>query len=249
MSSLSRTSLRRLFLVVLATLTALPFGTSAVHAAPSSTAWVTGSEHDVQVRIGAGALGVEDGLLVIRDGAGKVLDGFRLSYIAPDNRTYPIDATIKGLTATLVPSVDPARSTTSSPASLAATKWTPGKKNAVAPGTTGPNVTTPGANSPGGTSGGSTTPRVVDPSCDPSTKAQRQQQAVSLLSGEMSLASGLGATIGGALGLIIGILGGGVLALISVPLGSLIGVGIGVGIVAATGGFTRYFKVMNGKDC
>ncbi len=237
MPSLFQHPLRRLLLVLLAVVTALPFGTAAVHAAPAPMkAYVTGSDTDVLVRIGSGELAVEDGFLVIRDNAGQLVDAYRLSYIAPDNRTYPIDATIDGRTATLVPSVDAARATRTPADVLKSTA----RKNAAYPNATIPNATSP-----------STSSRTTSatPTCDAATKTQRQQQAVSLLSGEMAMASSLGATIGGAIGLIIGILGGGVLALISVPLGSLIGVGIGVGIVALTGGFSRYFKVMNGKDC
>ncbi|WP_235831401.1 hypothetical protein [Gordonia zhaorongruii] len=106
---------RNMFVALVALATALPFVAAPAHAAPADSqtrAQVQTNDNDVEVKIFNGSLTAEDGFLVFRNDTGKATEKYPLSFIAPDNRTYPIDASIKGDTATLVPSKNAARSTT-----------------------------------------------------------------------------------------------------------------------------------------
>ncbi|MGI6798746.1 hypothetical protein [Gordonia sihwensis] len=113
-----RTSLRSVFIALLALATALPFLASPAHAAPQQPrAQVQRNANDVTVKVFGATVAVEGGNLVFRNASGKALDVVPLTYVGKDARTYPIDATVKGDVATLVPSKDEARSTTT-PASV-----------------------------------------------------------------------------------------------------------------------------------
>ncbi|KXT58652.1 hypothetical protein Y710_01915 [Gordonia sp. QH-12] len=113
-----RTSLRSVFIALLALATALPFLASPAHAAPQQPrAQVQRNADDVTVKVFGATVAVEGGNLVFRNASGKALDVVPLTYVGKDARTYPIDATVKGDVATLVPSKDAARSTTT-PASV-----------------------------------------------------------------------------------------------------------------------------------
>lgn len=107
---------RRVLLALLAFLTALPlmatsFATGAADAAPGQTrAQVRTDDRSVLVSVANASLATEDGHLVFRDTAGAVVERFPLTFIAPDKRTYPIDASVKGNSARLTPSKDRARS-------------------------------------------------------------------------------------------------------------------------------------------
>lgn len=107
-----RNAMRSTLIALLAVVTALPFLVSPAQAAPSNQvrAQVSKDANSVKVEVFGGTVGTEHGNLVVRDKSGKVLEQYGLNFIAPDNRTYPIDASVKGNTATLVPSKDVKRS-------------------------------------------------------------------------------------------------------------------------------------------
>lgn len=116
------TLFRRALVAVLAILTILPFTVSQAHAAPATKAEVSTAGKSVIVKIANGGIAVEGNNLVVRNTAGEALETYPLNFIAPDNRTYPIDASVKGKTATLVPSTNVARSTKTDPELLAKTQ-------------------------------------------------------------------------------------------------------------------------------
>ncbi|MGB3697295.1 MAG: hypothetical protein WBA05_07665 [Gordonia sp. (in: high G+C Gram-positive bacteria)] len=131
-----KNALRNTLIALLAVVTALPFLVSPAHAAPNDGAVKVTAEvynnpqtfnspktynGEVRVNVLNGSVDIKDGYLRFLDKKGKVLEQYPLSFIAPDNRTYPIDATVKGNTATLVPSTKVARSTKTDAALLART--------------------------------------------------------------------------------------------------------------------------------
>lgn len=97
----------------------LPFVASPASATPPNvvSAQIQTNANNVKVHLGNGSFVVSNGFLEYRNNAGKAVDRTPLTYIAPDNRTYPIDVKIVGRTATLVPAKNPARST-ATPAAL-----------------------------------------------------------------------------------------------------------------------------------
>ncbi|EGD54441.1 hypothetical protein [Gordonia neofelifaecis] len=108
-----RNPVRGLFIVLLTAVTALPFLAAPAHAAPGDGrvgANVQTDRDQVRIRLLNGSLGIDGGYLVYRNDAGTVVDRTALNYIAPDNRTYPIDAAVNGRVATLTPSKDASRS-------------------------------------------------------------------------------------------------------------------------------------------
>ena len=107
-----RNAMRSTLIALLAVVTALPFLVSPAQAAPNNQvrAQVSQNANSVKVEVFGGSVSTEHGNLVVRDKSGKVLEQYGLNFIAPDNRTYPIDASVKGNTATLVPSKDVKRS-------------------------------------------------------------------------------------------------------------------------------------------
>lgn len=113
------TLFRRALIALLAVLTFLPFAGSEASAAPVTRATVERVANDVIVKITNGSLAVEDGFLVARNSKGEIGEKIGLNFIAPDNRTYPIDASVKGNIATLTPSKAVSRST-KTPADLLA---------------------------------------------------------------------------------------------------------------------------------
>lgn len=119
------TLIRQLFIALIAAALALPLlsGMNSASAAPRGVqATVQRNHNDVVVRVANGKVSVEDDALVIRNHAGTLLDSYPLSFIAPDKRTYPIDAAVKGNVATLTPSTDAARSTATDSVLLARTE-------------------------------------------------------------------------------------------------------------------------------
>ena len=111
---------------MIAAIVALPllasFNLASADPNGSVSATVKRNQDSVVVQLSNGKASVEDGKLVIRNNAGKVYEQYPLTFIAPDNRTYPIDASVKGNTATLVPSKNVARSTKTDPALLGKTQ-------------------------------------------------------------------------------------------------------------------------------
>ncbi len=100
-------------ITLIAAVLTIPLVAGPAAAAPANTpvqATVQANQNDVVVRIADGSLTVESGSLVVRDAAGSVLETVPLTYLNTDKRAYPIDATVKGRTATLVPSTDVTRS-------------------------------------------------------------------------------------------------------------------------------------------
>ncbi|MDR2279729.1 MAG: hypothetical protein LBE07_02610 [Gordonia sp. (in: high G+C Gram-positive bacteria)] len=102
-------------ITLLAAVLTIPLVAGPAAAAPANApihATVEANKSDVVVHIADGSLSVESGSLVVRDAAGSVIETVPLTYLNTDKRSYPIDATVKGRTATLVPSTDVARSVT-----------------------------------------------------------------------------------------------------------------------------------------
>ncbi|GAA4682654.1 hypothetical protein [Gordonia humi] len=211
-----RKSVRALAAAVLTLVVALPLLAPPAHAAPAPApvkAKVTSTDDDVIVRVDHGSLAAENGALVFRNDAGKTVQTVPLTYIGEDARSYPIDAKVAGGTATLVPSTDVKRSTTT-PTSVLDAGRKPAKK-------------------------------VI---CGPETRKQRDKQALDQLNSEL----GTAATIGGIAGVIIGailgiVLSGGPLAIISSPIGALVGAAGGITGAAINGTFARYFGTINSK--
>ncbi|WP_347956254.1 hypothetical protein [Gordonia aichiensis] len=131
-----KNALRNTLIALLAVITALPFLVSPAHAAPNNGAVKVTAEvynnpqtfnspktynGEVRLNVLNGSVDIKDGYLRFLDKKGKVLEQYPLSFIAPDNRTYPIDATVKGNTATLVPVKDVSRSVKTDAALLAKT--------------------------------------------------------------------------------------------------------------------------------
>lgn len=122
---ISRKVVRGVFIAVLAIVTALPFWAGPAGAAPNAgetEAVVTSGIGNVTVKIDSGSLRKESGFLVFRDGLGTILEKVPLKFVAPDDRTYPVDVAITGRSATLTPSRNPARSTATDPVFLKKTK-------------------------------------------------------------------------------------------------------------------------------
>ncbi|WP_050792832.1 hypothetical protein [Gordonia neofelifaecis] len=106
--------LRTAFVVFAALITALPFVAAPAHAAPVDAvprAQIQAGASDVSVRVFNATVAAEPGYLVIRNRAGAEIERFPLAFIAPDDRSYPIDASVSGNVARLTPSTDAARST------------------------------------------------------------------------------------------------------------------------------------------
>ena len=173
---------RGVFITLLAVLTALPFLAAPVNAAPNNakaTADVQrGDDGDVLVTIHNGSLAIKDGVLELRNNAGKALETVPLTYVGKDARTYPIDATVKGDVAELVPSKDVKRST-ATPESVLKAGAQPAAKQKKQ--------------------------KVI---CGPQTKKQRDKEALSTLQTELSTAATIGGVAGAVIGLVIGLMGG-----------------------------------------
>lgn len=210
--------IRGVFITLLAVLTALPFVAAPVNAAPNSDkvrADVQKGANDVTVKVLNGTVVIKDGQLEFRNNAGKVTDSVALTYIGTDARTYPIDATVKGNVAKLVPSKDVKRSIDTPESVLNAGKVDVAKQKTI---------------------------------CGPQTKKQRDKEALDRLTSELGAAAAIGGLAGVIVGAVIGIVfSGGVLAVISAPLGALIGAGGAIAGAAINGAFARYFGTINQK--
>ncbi|GAC58941.1 hypothetical protein GOHSU_61_00080 [Gordonia hirsuta DSM 44140 = NBRC 16056] len=101
--------IRRLFIALIAVTTALPLmaGVNSASAAPTSSsidATVERNQNDLVVKVASGSMAVEDGYLVFRNNAGKTLDKYNLTFVAPNKAEYDVAAVVQGRTATLTPS-------------------------------------------------------------------------------------------------------------------------------------------------
>ncbi|WP_222111787.1 hypothetical protein ACE11G_02495 [Gordonia sp. PS3] len=108
-----RNAPRAIIAVIAAVAAVLPFLAAPAHAAPNEPrphARVQSSRDHVIVTVANASVSREDHTLVLRDRSGRVLERFPLTFIAPDDRTYPIDADVSGRTVRLTPSRDLARS-------------------------------------------------------------------------------------------------------------------------------------------
>ncbi|MBM7366108.1 hypothetical protein [Gordonia hydrophobica] len=172
--------IRGVFITLLAVLTALPFLAAPVNAAPAKGAQTTadvqrGDDNDVTVKIHNGSLAVKDGVLELRNNAGKALETVPLTYTGKDARTYPIDATVKNNVATLVPSTDVKRSVDTPKSVLEAGKTTVAKQKKQ---------------------------KVI---CGPQTKKQRDKEALQTLQAELATAATIGGVAGAVIGFILGL--------------------------------------------
>lgn len=144
-----KNALRNTLIALLAVVTALPFLVSPAHAAPNDGAVRATAERynnpqtfnspqtfdsGIRIKIFNGTLDIKDGNLRFLDNKGKVLETYPLTYVAKDQRSYPIDADIKGNTAELTLSKDVARSTTT-PASVLEAGKKPAQKVICGPQT------------------------------------------------------------------------------------------------------------------
>lgn len=115
----AKSGVRGAVIALLALVTALPLLASPVHAEPAAPrAEVQRGQNDLTIRVFGGTLAVEADNLVIRNNDGQAVDRVALSYVDKDFRTYPIDASVNGNGATLVPSRNAARSTKTSPSAF-----------------------------------------------------------------------------------------------------------------------------------
>lgn len=209
---------QRVLIAFLAIFTALPFiSVSVASANPLEVnATVKANPTNAQVSIASGSLAIQNGYLVVRNDVGAVVEKVRLSFINTDNRTYPIDATIKGRTATLTPSTDYARSKATPAATLRSTE----KQRAAAKRNAEKQI------------------------CGPQTRAQRDDEALNRMSTELGIAITIGALVGGVIGAILGIVGV-VTIPIGGAIGVVVGAVLGLGGAAIAGTFTRYFMTIN----
>ncbi|MFZ2509693.1 MAG: hypothetical protein WAW85_01180 [Gordonia sp. (in: high G+C Gram-positive bacteria)] len=100
------TLFRRALVAVLAILTILPFTVSQAHAAPkaaTANATVQRNTDNVVIRIANGSMAVEDGYLLVRNDAGKTVDKFNLTFVAPNKAEHDVAAAVNGRTAILTP--------------------------------------------------------------------------------------------------------------------------------------------------
>lgn len=98
--------LRRVVLIVLAVVVALPFAQGVANAEPNEAvrAQAKRLQNSVELTVDNGSVAVEDGYLVVKNRAGKTVDKYNLTFVAPNKSEYDVAATVKGKTATLTPS-------------------------------------------------------------------------------------------------------------------------------------------------
>ncbi|MCK0438401.1 hypothetical protein MUG78_02720 [Gordonia alkaliphila] len=98
--------LRRVVLIVLAVVVALPFAQGVARAEPDGAVRAQAERHEdsVEFTVSNGSVAVEDGYLVVKNRAGKTVDKYNLTFVAPDKSEYDVAAIVKGKTATLTPS-------------------------------------------------------------------------------------------------------------------------------------------------
>ncbi|WP_448222553.1 hypothetical protein [Gordonia iterans] len=93
--------------LLLALAVTLSLATAEVAAAPPSgdvRGTVQRNADHVVVTIANGSVDIEDGYLVVRSKAGRVVDKYNLTFVAPDGAEHDVAATVNGATATLTPS-------------------------------------------------------------------------------------------------------------------------------------------------
>ncbi|WP_454165018.1 hypothetical protein [Gordonia iterans] len=103
-----RAAWRRVLIALLAVVALVPIAVGEAAAKPASPdevrATVQRNRDDVKIAVANGSVAVEDGYLLFKNRAGKVVDKHSLIFVAPNKAEYDIAATVRGNTATLVPS-------------------------------------------------------------------------------------------------------------------------------------------------